>query len=349
MGAESLGVLNLDAGDPLIGILAELALFSVLFTDGMKIGIRDLSSGFHQPGRALLFGLPLTLLGTAVLAHTMVDLPWRESLLLGAILSPTDPVLVSAIVGNTKVPRSLRHLLNVESGLNDGLALPVVILLIRILQGTPLGLWSFVFEIAGGIVLGVAIPWFIVKAERSRYFGASERYTALVPFASGILVFSLCSVLHANEYLAAFSAGVTIASISEDMLRESEGFLEPVTEVLKLAALFVFGALFSVSFLSEVSPAGYAFAVAALIAVRPIALLIALLGRPLPKDQFLAAAWFGPKGFASVVYSLLLLRSGIVRADELFHLAAIVVGLSIIAHSSTDVVVAKRLIKTDAG
>ena len=137
------GVLNLiplKPEDAIVHQLAELALFSVLFTDGMRVSLRDLTSAWHLPGRALLFGLPLTALGTAVLAHYVAGLGWLEALLVGAILSPTDPVFAAAIIGRKEIPYRLRHLLNVESGVNDGLALPLVLVLIALMTGRALEL-----------------------------------------------------------------------------------------------------------------------------------------------------------------------------------------------------------------
>src|SRR5680860_133965 len=121
------GAIEVRADQNLVAGLAELALFSVLFTDGMRVGFPELRSAWRLPGRALILGLPLSLGLIAVLAHVLTGLPWAESFLLGAVLSPTDPVFAAAIVGRDEIPYKLRHLLSVESGLNDGLALPVVV------------------------------------------------------------------------------------------------------------------------------------------------------------------------------------------------------------------------------
>ncbi len=117
-------LLTIRPEDPLTIRLAELALFAVLFTDGMRVGVQDLAYAWRLPGRALILGLPLTLLLTAVLAHFVAGLSWLTSFLVGAVLSPTDPVFASALVGREEVPLRLRRLLNVESGVNDGLACP---------------------------------------------------------------------------------------------------------------------------------------------------------------------------------------------------------------------------------
>ncbi|HEY0699137.1 MAG TPA: cation:proton antiporter, partial [Micromonospora sp.] len=104
LGSEATGVLDVTPGSPIVASLAELALFAVLFTDGMRVGWADLRSAWRLPGRALGWGLPLTLLVTALLAHFVAGLDWPESLLLGAILAPTDPVFAAALVGNDRVP-----------------------------------------------------------------------------------------------------------------------------------------------------------------------------------------------------------------------------------------------------
>ena len=116
LGDETLGVLSLHPGSPVVATLAELALFAVLFTDGMRIGWADLRSAWRLPGRALGSGLPLTLLGAALLARYVAGLGWPKALLIGAVLAPTDPVFAPALVGNRRVPARLRHLLNVKSG-----------------------------------------------------------------------------------------------------------------------------------------------------------------------------------------------------------------------------------------
>jgi len=132
LGKGTAGLIVVRPDEPLVAQFTELALFSVLFTDGMRFPLRHLKEIWRLPGRALLYGMPLTLFGTALVAYFLVGLSWVEAALVGAVLSPTDPVFASALVGNDKVPGRLRHLLNVESGVNDGLALPFVIVLLAL-------------------------------------------------------------------------------------------------------------------------------------------------------------------------------------------------------------------------
>jgi NhaP-type Na+/H+ or K+/H+ antiporter len=343
LGGGVLDVVQIRTGDAIVSQLAELALFSVLFTDGMRVGWRDVRSAWREPGRALLLGLPLTLLATAALAHWVAGLPWLEALLLGAVLAPTDPVFASAIVGRDEVPHRLRHLLNVESGVNDGLALPFVLVLLAAAGGHRSGGWVLLEEIALGLVVGVVIPLLVVWLERLPFLQATRALQPLVTVAIGLLVLATCTVTHANLFLGAFAAGITVASVSPELRHEFEQFGELVTELLKLGAILVFGALITPTFLfEEISLSGWVFAVLALVLARPAALLVSFLGAHIPARQQVAAMWFGPKGFASVVYGLIVLESGIERSDEVFHLVALVIVLSILAHSSTDVVVARQ-------
>ena len=342
-GDGMLGIVALAPGNKVVAVLAELALFSVLFTDGMRVGLRDLAAAWRLPGRALFLGLPLTLGGTALLAHWVAGLPWLEAFLLGAVLSPTDPVFAAAIVGREEVPARLRRLLNVESGLNDGLALPLVVILLAVAGDGKVHLSAIAGEVVLGVALGVLVSWTAIRLERTRFFAAHTTYAPLNAFAIGLLVLALSSMTHANEFLAAFAAGITVATAGPEVREAFHPFGELVAELLKLAALLVFGASMSPRFLAEIPWTGYAFAVLVLIAVRPAALGIALGGSRLGWREWAAAAWFGPKGFASVVFGLLVLKSGLARADEVFRLTALVVSGSILAHSSTDVLVARWL------
>ncbi|MFI5706472.1 cation:proton antiporter [Kribbella sp. NPDC051620] len=348
LGPETTGVLDLRPDSPVVSTLAELALFAVLFTDGMRVGWSDLRSAWRLPGRALGWGLPLTLVITALAGHFVVGLDWPAALLIGAILAPTDPVFASALVGNDKVPARLRHLLNVESGVNDGLALPFVMVFLAVAAGADdLHLGELGIELAVGIVIGVAVPWVAIRLERLKFFSASTQYEPLNAVAIGVLVLALAETLHGNLFLAAFAAGITVATFGPAQREAFEHFGELIAESLKLAALLVFGALISMEFLGEISWQGWVFGLIALVVARPAALAVSFLRSGLGAREQVAAMWFGPKGFASVVYGLLVLEAGIPDADEVFHLVALTIVMSIVAHSSTDIVVARSFEHAD--
>ncbi|MEZ5258743.1 MAG: cation:proton antiporter [Ilumatobacteraceae bacterium] len=343
LGGGLLGVIRLAPDGESVGWIAEYTLFAVLFTDGMKVGAPDLRRAWRRPGRALLFGLPLTMAGTALAAHLVFGLDWQLALLVGAALSPTDPVLASAIVGRPEVPRELRHLLNVESGFNDGLALPVVVILLDASRNESWQVWTIALQLAGGVAIGIGIAAVAIRLVRFPVFGLTHQYSGLGLVSVGLMVLAVSSLTGANQFLAAFTAGITVATIGPEQRSEFEIFGERLTELLKLGALMMFGALISPDILGAFDWRGYAFAAVALFAVRPVALLVALIGDRMDTRQFLAAAWFGPKGFASVVYGLLIVNSGIRGGSTVFHLVALCVAASVVLHSSSDVAVSRWL------
>jgi NhaP-type Na+/H+ or K+/H+ antiporter len=339
VGPGVINFLNLHPLDPVVRHLAELALVSVLYTDGMRAGIRDLARAWQLPGRALLLGLPLTLLFTALLAWFLSGVTWKEALLIGAILSPTDPVFAAAIIGREEIPGRLRHLLNVESGVNDGLALPIVLAFLGIVSSEPTHYLDLGEELLLGIAIGVSIPWCALQVRRLFFFGIAEAFEPLFAIAIAFLVLSVAILTHANVYLAAFSAGVTVASVRPQLRDEFHQFGALITELLKLGALLVFGVVMS-TWPFNLGGLDYLFVLLALVAARPLALLLALLRSPLNYHERITAGWFGPKGFASVIYGLLLFQHHVPGAARLFSLVAFVIAGSMLAHSSTDVLVA---------
>jgi NhaP-type Na+/H+ or K+/H+ antiporter len=322
--------------------MAELALFAVLFTDGMKTGgLSELRRNWHLPGRALLIGMPLTIAGIALLAHFLIHLTWAAAFLIGAALSPTDPVFVSGIFGVEAVPQRVKYVLNVESGLNDGMSLPIVVIIIAILrQGgeTPL---RIVWELVLGVVIGVAIPWAAGQLQRIPFLGAAGVFERLNAFAIGLLVLAVAGTLHANLFLAAFSAGVTTASVSHSAAEAFHQFGELIAELLKLAALLIFGARIAEIVLTPMPALDYVFAALAVFAVRPPAIWAALGGTELDRNEVLTIGWFGPKGFASVVYALMILQIGSPEPGHIARVLAIAVGGSIAIYSSTDILVGR--------
>jgi sodium/hydrogen antiporter len=127
LGEGATGVLQFRASSSFVRDLATVALIVILFRDGLEVDAELLQRHWHLPLRKLVIAMPITALIVALLAHALVGLDWTESLLLGALLSPTDPVLSSGVVTDPRVPGVIRHSLNLESGLNDGLALPAVL------------------------------------------------------------------------------------------------------------------------------------------------------------------------------------------------------------------------------
>ncbi len=343
IGDGGFGLVSIAPDDPLVTRLADIALFTVLFTDGQRANLRALREGWQLSGRALGIGMPLTMVGLAIPAHFLVGLDWPMALLLGAVLSPTDPVFAAALVGRKDVSLKLRRLLNVESGLNDGLALPFVLIFLATASNTSSHLGEVALELVLGFAIGAGIPALVTLAWRSRLLTAEPRLQALGPLAIGVVVFGLCHLTHANPYLAAFVAGSTLATMDGTAAEHFEALGDMLSEITKFAALLVFGALITPDLLSHLSVGGWVFAFLAILLVRPAAMMLSLIRTPLAGGERAAAAWFGPKGFASVVYGLLVLQSGIPDSRQVFDLVAVTIALSIVLHSSSDVPIARML------
>lgn len=345
VGEGGFGLVQLDPDSPIVGDLADLALFTVLFVDGTALRTLRGEGSWRQPARALGIGMPLAFGGVALIAHWVAGFDWVTAMLVAAVLAPTDPVFASAIVGRSDVPARLRRLLSVESGLNDGLALPVVVILISA-AGAPdggerTGLGTVALELVGGLALGVVLPVLIHLLLRIPGLGAEPRLQPLGPLAVGILLYAVAHLTGVNAYLAAFAGGAVVARLNPHAQESFSELGEQLAELAKFAALLVFGALLTPSLFASIGLGGWVVAVLSLVLVRPASLVLSLLGSPLERKELFAAAWFGPKGFASVVYGLLVLHSGIPQAVDAYELIAVCIALSIVAHSSTDVPVAR--------
>jgi NhaP-type Na+/H+ or K+/H+ antiporter len=287
--------------------------------------------------------MPLAMIGIAVPAHYLVGLDWPTAFLLGAILSPTDPVFASALVGRSDIPLRLRRLLNVESGLNDGLALPFVLIFLALAKHEDSHIGEVLLELVLGLVIGVGVAALVALAWRSTILTIEPRLQPLGPVAIAIVVYALCHLTHANPYLAAFAAGSALATMDHVAAETFEPFGDLFSELTKFAALLLFGALITPDRLSHLGWQGWLLAILAIVVVRPASMLLSLIKTGMPRAEKLTAAWFGPKGFASVVYGLLVLQADIPNGDKLFDLIAVTIALSIILHSSTDVPVAHKL------
>jgi NhaP-type Na+/H+ or K+/H+ antiporter len=308
-------------------------------------GLKTVSERWRYSGRALLLGMPLTIAGIALIGAGLLHVTWTQAFLVAAVLSPTDPVFVSAIFRFERVPQLVKRVLNIESGLNDGLALPVVIILLSRLPGKHSEIRSSLFELLLGIGVGVFIPWIILKLQESRFLNAVGLFQPLNAFAIGLLVLAVCYRLQANVFLGAFAAGITLATMSTEVVEAFEGFGEIVAELLKLLALLLFGAIIAPEFFAALSAWDYMFVALATFAVRPVALALAMAGTGLSRREVAVIGWFGPKGFASVVYGILILQAGF---GHLAHLVGVAVAASIVVYSSTDIFV-ERWFPNDAG
>lgn len=344
-GPLGLGVIEVDSIQ--VEHAAEVALFAILFTDGQHAPARVLARHWRVPSRALFLGMPLTFAVVAALGHWLVGLDWAPALVLGAVLAPTDPVFASALVGRDDVPARVRHMLNIESGLNDGLALPAVLVLAGLAGGNPEG-WTteplvLLGEVGVGAAIGLAVPLAIALFLRIPGIGAAETLRPLGPLATALLVYGGCQLVHANQFLAAFLAGATIATLRPEASESFRHTGELISELAKGGALLAFATLLDGQVFATAGVLGVVLAIAVILVSRPAPLMLVLIGTPLTSRERLSVAWFGPKGFASVAYAVIVAFSDMQQADLVLSLVAVTVLVSVVAHSSTDVAVARWL------
>jgi NhaP-type Na+/H+ or K+/H+ antiporter len=326
---------------------ATVALFVILFTDGQHAPLSVLREHWGPPARALVLGMPLGFALVAAAAVLFAGLPWPAALLLGAILAPTDPVFASALVGRDDVSPRVRHLLNIESGLNDGIALPAVLVLIGTVGGDPRGqstdLGVLLLEAVAGLGIGVAIPVAIAALLRIPAIGAAPGLQPVGVLATAVLLYGVCSVTHANPFLAAFVAGSTVATVRPQASHAFEETGGVVSELVKGAAVLAFACQLDRGILSTAGWAAVAVALAAILVARPLPTLLVLVRSRLSMTERAAVAWFGPKGFASIVYGVIVVRTDEPMTDTVFAITAVTVLISLVAHSGSDAAVAGRL------
>ncbi len=343
MGPLGVGTVHIHPGSDGTRVFVEVAFFAVLFTDGLRVRAEDLAKHWRLPARALFIGVPIAVVVTAGLAHAVGGFAWGPALLIGAALAPIDAAFVQAVVGDEAMPERLRRLLGFEAGLVDGLVLPLILVLLSVLGVRSATPWGIAHGLLLGVVTGVVVP-FVVGLRRLRWVTLSIRYRPLLAFAVGLLVLAMAAEEHANVFLAGYAAGVTLASLSKDVTEENAQFGGHLAEVLKLAALMVIGILVTSSETESLHWTGWVFVVLAIVAVRPVSIGIALLGSDMVRPERRAAAWLGPRGFASVAYALYMVELAHFEHVSRAHFAVVaVVAGSIVLHSSTDTLVARAL------
>jgi sodium/hydrogen antiporter len=345
VGPAGLGWLTLDVHAHGLRTLAELTLALVLFTDAASADLRVLRVSYAIPERLLLIGLPLTILfGTGAATLLFPALGIVQCALLATMLAPTDAALGKAVVSNPAVPSPIREGLNVESGLNDGVCVPVVLILLELATEPAGGSWElvlrhFVEEIGIGLVVGAGCAALGVWALRP----AVERgwtttvWRQLPVAALAFTTFAAAQALGGSGFIACFVGGLVAGGMARRQEQKHEFLLaaEGAGDIFALLTWVLFGLAVIGEALGRLSWEVLAYAVLSLTAIRMIPVWVALAGTDVGTDGRLFLGWFGPRGLASVVFAVIVLDANLPGSEMLTATVAWTVILSIVAHGLT--------------
>ncbi len=348
VGPTVLGALHFDFEEGALDILAELTLVLVLFGDATRIDLAALRKELGLPARLLGIGLPLSIALGAVLAKVFLpELGWWEAAALGAVLAPTDAALGQAVVSSPQVPLRIRQALNVESGLNDGIALPFVLIFVSLAstgQGEMRTLQDWiqfgVFQLTLGPLVGFIVVWIggwlVRRASDAGLMAVSfKRLSGLV---LALMCFGGAELVGGNGFIAAFVGGMTLGNMHRHQCEWMLTFLETEGQLLMLAVFLGFGAMFATPSLSAASPAVLVYALVSLTIVRMIPVALSLLGSGLRWPSYVFVGWFGPRGLASILYGILILsEASVPHGERLFDAVVVTAFFSVFLHGWTAV------------
>ena len=343
LSPDALDILDIGIEDEGILLTAELTLGLLLFSDAARINASTLRKSLSLPTRLLAIGLPLSIgLGTVIAMVTLTDVNWAAAALLGAVLAPTDAALGQAVVSNEKVPVRVRQTLNVESGLNDGLVVPIVAVFGALVTGDVLeSRSSIVGEAVGEILIGAAVglalgqligrvnPW--VHKKKWTDLGGAQ----LVAFSVAVTAFTAATTFGGNGFIAAFVCGLTVRALIGEKTEDHVELAENVGQIGAEVTFVVFGATMVVPALQGLSFEIVLFSLAILTLGRILPVRLAMIGTELKPWTVLFIGWFGPRGLASLLFGLIILEKETETGDGLFTIIAVTIFFSVVLHGIT--------------
>lgn len=340
-----LGIVSLGTRDGLLVGLLEAALVMVLFADSSGLDVRRWTREASVSGRLLGIGLPLTMLLGAVVAYLLFPgiAPWQAAL-VGAILAPTDAALGQAVVANPRVPAVVRNALNVESGLNDGLALPFVTIFLAIgqvasgMEGELKAGETLVLALAGstavGLVLGAGGGW-LIRTAVGRGLGEG-RWIPIALVALAAATFSIADEIEASGFLAVWVAGLAAGTMVRGHVADVAFHLpEQTADALAAVGFLLLGAGLLAPVLSRATPVTVLYAVLSLTIIRILPVAISMLRTGFAPASLLYIGWFGPRGLASIVFAGLIVEAAVPGANLMTDAILLTVAISLVAHGVT--------------
>lgn len=345
VGDGGLSIAKMDPGHSIIHFIAEFTLIVVLFTDAARLDLKRLWHDHNLPVRMLIIGLPLVVVtGTVIATQIFPALTLWEAALLAALLAPTDAALGQSVVSAKIVPVRIRQAINVESGLNDGIILPAVLLLAALagsrseISEASMWIQFGLLQVTLGPVVGVFTGYVGARmidtmAER-KWMNASAQGIGILSLA--MLTYVLAELVGGNGFIATFVAGMMFGNTIRNTCTFIFEFMETEGQLLMLITFLIFGAAMLPEGLHHLTPSVFLYAVLSLTVIRIIPIAISLIGTGLKLPTIAFLGWFGPRGLASILFVLLILdKSKVVHRDELFSITIVTVGLSALLHGIT--------------
>jgi len=322
-------------------VALEMTLALVLFTDAMATNIASWREEGKLPSRLLVPGMPLIILAGAIIAAGVFpELDLVGAAVVATILAPTDAALGKPVVSNTRVPVRIREALNIESGLNDGIALPFLLFFIAIgeaEEGANLG--SLLLTAIGvAVVVGLAIGWvsarLIIASSERGWIVPMWRQIAVVVVP--VVAYVVADELGGSGFIATFVGGLTFGRLVVASYPDIGNFAEDLAEVLTMVAFMIFGALLLQPRFGEFTWEMLAYAFLSLTLVRMLPVAISMIGTHLRPPTLLYMGWFGPRGLASLIFAAIVIEEVDIPATDLMvNIVILTVALSILLHGIT--------------
>jgi sodium/hydrogen antiporter len=346
LGVNVLGIVEFPATGETVKLFAEATLAVVLFGDAARIDLRTLRGEYAVPARLLGIGLPLTI-GAGLVAALLVfgSLAWPEALVLAVVLAPTDAALGQSVVTLPTLPSRIRQGLNVESGLNDGLCVPIFTAAVAIASAEAGQIGdhyavTLVVEAIGygalfGVLGGAAAALVVLVAARRGL--VTPAWLQIVPVAGAVLAYSSAAAAGGSGFIAAFVGGVVFGALRRRTGGEVGYMVEELGALLGAATFVIFGATLLEPALGDLTWAVVAYAVLSLTVVRMLPVAIAMIGTGARWPTVAFLGWFGPRGLASIVFAVLLIDAEGELPNEGVVLTTVflTIGLSVLLHGLT--------------
>jgi NhaP-type Na+/H+ or K+/H+ antiporter len=342
VGSEGLGWIDLGPTSEQVRVLAELTLTLVLFADASRIDMSALRREYMVPARLLGIGLPLTILaGWALGAGLLGSLSLAEVLILAVILAPTDAALGQAVVTDPRLPSRIRQGLNVESGLNDGICVPLLFIALAIAEAeagseSAQGALELVARAIGyGALFGVTagLVGALVVRFALRHGLLDSVWGQILPAATAGLAYGLAAPLGGSGFIAAFVAGFVFGALRRDTEGETTYLVDQLGALANGLTFIVFGAAVAGPVLANLTWQEALYGVLSLTVVRMVPVAVSLLGMHARRQTVAFVGWFGPRGLASIVFSIIVLEDGgLPHASTITVAVVFTVVLSVYAH-----------------